>query len=221
MKKTSYLLMITCIFASLSLRATLTWEKELINFNPTPDETELSGAFPFVNNSDTTVTISNVKTSCGCTAGKLEKKIYAPGESGEISVSYSVGHKVGRQSTSVTVTSDDKVSPEKQLKLKINIPELLEVRPRYLMWRPNEEMMTKTVNLKVLEGYDIKVVSAKASVPGYKVELVDWLGGSLLKVTPEEAKTSDKRLPPGSSYILITTDYPKDKPKTFKVHLRR
>ncbi len=48
----------------------------------------LKHTFVLKNESEKTLTIKDVNTSCGCTASKVEKKILLPGESTEIEVQF-------------------------------------------------------------------------------------------------------------------------------------
>jgi len=48
----------------------------------------LKHVFVLKNESEKTLTIKDVNTSCGCTASKVEKKILLPGESTEIEVQF-------------------------------------------------------------------------------------------------------------------------------------
>ncbi len=49
--------------------------------------------FRFVNQSDRDVTITSIQSSCGCTTVKLIQRTYAPGEAGQIDVSFEISHR--------------------------------------------------------------------------------------------------------------------------------
>ncbi len=53
--------------------------------------------FEFKNTSNRAVTITGLDTSCSCTLAELEKRIYAPGESGRVHVMFEVGDQTGLQ----------------------------------------------------------------------------------------------------------------------------
>jgi len=75
----------------------LTWNTERIDLTTKPGDKEAVGLFRFENNSQKTVTITSVQPSCGCTTAALEKRIYAPGEKGEIKAVFTLGDRVGHK----------------------------------------------------------------------------------------------------------------------------
>jgi len=60
-----------------------------------PSDAAVEAGFAFRNAGDAPVTITGVRTSCGCTAAALEQKTYAPGESGRIDVRFGFGARTG------------------------------------------------------------------------------------------------------------------------------
>jgi len=62
--------------------------------------------YPFKNTGSTTVTIKSLSPSCGCVAAELEKRTYAPGESGVVKLVMTVGARVGEQNKRVIVEID-------------------------------------------------------------------------------------------------------------------
>ncbi len=74
--------------------------------------------FKFTNTGDKPYVIQNAKGSCGCTVPSYPKEPIAPGETGEIQVSYKPGQRVsGKQTNNVTLTGN---TEPRQTKLKIS-----------------------------------------------------------------------------------------------------
>ena len=68
-------------------------------------------AFSLKNESDKTLTIKDLHTSCGCTASEIKKRVLGPGESAEIGVSFnSKGYK-GEVKQFIYVNTDDIDNP--------------------------------------------------------------------------------------------------------------
>lgn len=67
---------------------------------------KVSYTFTFTNVGDSDLVISNIGTSCGCTAGKYDKKPIAPGMQGEIEVSFDSEGRRGFQNKVVRVTAN-------------------------------------------------------------------------------------------------------------------
>ncbi len=54
-----------------------------------------------------TLTITDVKASCGCTTAPLDKKVLLPGDTATASVSMDVANRSGEQHKTITITSND------------------------------------------------------------------------------------------------------------------
>lgn len=77
--------------------------------------------FELTNTGQTELEIRKVKTNCGCTVVKLEKKVLAPGESIQMQVSFDSSERRGRQYKTVTVFSNDPGAPTQVLSIKAEI----------------------------------------------------------------------------------------------------
>ena len=72
--------------------------------------------FGFKNSGTANLIIESVQPSCGCTGATLgDKKEYAPGETGEIKVSFNTQGREGINSKTITITSNDKREPIKTI----------------------------------------------------------------------------------------------------------
>jgi|GEM_PF-1436302 len=65
----------------------------------------------FRNTGTAPLEILNVSASCGCTAGKPDKQVYQPGESGQFEITFNPRGRTGQQRTSVTIRSNDPQRP--------------------------------------------------------------------------------------------------------------
>ncbi len=77
-------------------------------------------AFEFTNNGDAPIVISNVLTTCGCTASSWPREPIAPGESSKIQVSFNSTGKIGHQNKVITIMSNATNNPER-VKIVTNI----------------------------------------------------------------------------------------------------
>lgn len=83
--KALLLLLLSCVLAQAQ---SLKWEASEVTVKIADSQKTANAVYRFENVSDQIVEIKDVRTSCGCTAAKFEKKAYAPGDKGEISVIY-------------------------------------------------------------------------------------------------------------------------------------
>jgi len=78
--------------------------------------------FDFSNEGDEQLEITNVQTSCGCTAATVgEKNTYGPGEKGKLRVSFNSNGKVGKIEKTVLVQSNDKTNDQIILTLTFDV----------------------------------------------------------------------------------------------------
>ena len=97
-------------------------------------KTEYTATFAFKNKGDAAVEIKEVNSSCGCTTALPSKRIFEPGESGEISATFDYGSREGKQVKSIRVETDQEKDPRIFLTLEVEIPTALEVSPSVVMW---------------------------------------------------------------------------------------
>ncbi len=77
--------------------------------------------FSIKNSGDETLSIKEVKTSCGCTATVLSKKELAPGEETTLKVELNTANRSGKMSRNVTIISNDPKEPQKYLTIYADI----------------------------------------------------------------------------------------------------
>jgi uncharacterized cupredoxin-like copper-binding protein len=71
--------------------------------------------FTLKNSGNSTLTIKEVKTTCGCTAALLSKKELAPGEEGTLKVELNTANRSGKMRRNITIFSNDSEAPQKSL----------------------------------------------------------------------------------------------------------
>ena len=79
-------------FCSVS-NALISWNTTEVTQKVDPLTASVNAVFAFENIGDKAFTITEVKSSCGCTTAALGKKTYAPGESGEINAKFNIGSR--------------------------------------------------------------------------------------------------------------------------------
>lgn len=86
------------------------------DFGTAAQNTAVKHLFKFKNVGTDTLKITQVKTSCGCTAAE-SSKIIAPQKDGQIEVTYNTGSNVGKVSKTVYVFSNDVESPQRSVSI--------------------------------------------------------------------------------------------------------
>ncbi|NME72199.1 DUF1573 domain-containing protein [Flammeovirga aprica] len=86
----------------------ITFEEKTYEFGDIHQGDVVEHTFKFSNTGDTPLVITNVTTTCGCTAPKWPKEPIQPGDSGEILVKFNSRGKRGVQNKPITVYSNAK-----------------------------------------------------------------------------------------------------------------
>ncbi len=151
-------------------QAQLSWESDVLDLDALPNDRKVSGNFVFTNESDKTITISSVKTSCGCTTAALEKMTYGSGESGKILASLNVS-RTGVTEKKIYVRYGEGDDSVKQLTIRANVPELITMTPTHLVWRRDEKKDAKSITVKVKADYPINVLTVASKNADFSVKL--------------------------------------------------
>ncbi|MES2308414.1 MAG: DUF1573 domain-containing protein [Verrucomicrobiota bacterium] len=131
----------------------LVFEKSTVEIPPDPTLKEWVADYPFKNTGNQSVTIKDIRTCCECTSAKLEKKMYAPGESGKVTLVFKTAGKTGIQEKHAVITTDGKSEPDVIfLKGKIsNIYDYIFVTPQSLRWERNEKRSSKIIQIEIFD----------------------------------------------------------------------
>lgn len=192
-----------------SSHAALSWKEEALMIPATTFEKEVKGQFHFVNSGTTAVRIRSLKTSCGCTAAKLEKKVYEPGERGILEATFHFSRKQGLQRRLITIVTEEPARSEKVLSIGANVALPLEISPLFVYWQRMEPNTPKTVNLHRVP--QLQVEGVNSTNPLFSATLE---GQERIRINCGSTNEAAK------GEILVRTSYPGKKPETHKVHLR-
>ena len=77
--------------------------------------------------------ITQVKSSCGCTATKHTKQELAPGETEEIEISYNTKKRTEKVNQTVRITTNDPAHPIETIEVHGTVKQILELDPSYFI----------------------------------------------------------------------------------------
>ena len=194
----------------------LKWENPEQTVTAKPQDKVLVTKFRFTNAGTSPVKITDLRPSCGCTTAVLEKKEYAPGESGDIEARFKFNGRVGHQEKWIVVSTDWVPPAPTVLRFTVNIPEGITILPEIVFWRVGDQLKPKTVRIAVPDEIPAKVVSVQADNATVKLELHEIRPGKELEVKVTPTTTSQ----PQSATLLIRTDYPPENPATHYAYAR-
>ena len=139
-------------FASGESRAKIKFKEDSIDFGKIKQGDVLTHVFIFQNVGEETLKVKRVQSSCGCTAALVTKKEVAPGEKGEVRVTFNSRGFRGKVNKYIYVETNDPAQSSKRLSVSANIE--VPPQPRISLDRysadaglflEGEEMKTKAI----------------------------------------------------------------------------
>jgi hypothetical protein len=98
----------------------INFEEEFHDFGEVQEGDVVEHTFVFTNEGDGPLIISNAEGSCGCTVPDWPRQPIAPGQKGQIKVSFNSTGRAGRQDKRVTLTTNA-VPQSKVLNITSNV----------------------------------------------------------------------------------------------------
>lgn len=154
----------------------ITFDSVAKDFGTVYEAKAMTFDFDFKNTGNDDLTITRVSTSCGCTAAKLDKRTFAPGEGELISVTYTPRGN-GRATKYVTILSNDPVEPRKRLSVSAEYIAPVMLQPQNVQLGLVRSGETHTGRITILsKDENLSVVSAEAQYDFVTLEPVDDAG---------------------------------------------
>jgi hypothetical protein len=185
----------------------------------TMDEGKTANArFPFVNTSDQTVTITAINTTCGCTAAVLAKKVFAPGEGDEISITFNSTNRPGINDRIIRVITDEPAVSSYGIRIRADVTQELWLSQRTAVFGDVPIGETRTVSLDLISVGEVplEVLNVVNSRNDVKVALGDpipYSSGARTGMQIPVQVTLPADLPAGrlSGNVALKTNQPSDK----------
>lgn len=159
---------------------TIKFESTTVDLGSINDDKPVAHEFKFTNTGTVPLVIQSVQGSCGCTVPALQKKEYAPGESGAIKVEYNPHNRRGKQHTNVTVTSNDPANPQLKLDIHSNVIPQIQIDPPIVNFAQVDRGQAATQIVTVSSRTpDLKVVEVTSNSPTVTAKLLEVKEGTL------------------------------------------
>lgn len=171
-----------------SLTAQLKFEATISSKKATATMHTISFSFPFENTSSSTIKITDIKTTCGCTVAESSKQAYGAGERGAISGVYTIGDAQTGGAKQITVSTDCPAQPFITLSVSVEVERLYALRPGLLFWRKDAPAEEKTIRLELSKVGGYRVGSVKSESVAFSVKLEpikDEPNNFFIRVKPE------------------------------------
>jgi hypothetical protein len=216
MRPHRFLMLLPLLLFAIPARAQLQWDKPIQRFERSPDDHAIEARYTFRNAGAAPITIKSLRSSCGCTTAKLDRKTYAPGEAGEVVVKFTFGDRKGLYRKTVTVNTDEKTSEPVVLSLLVDIHEPLTIAPALVFWRTGEENLPKSVQIDAESAQHVHIKSVSSTNPRFIATLVAGKAGEHYAVAIAPTDTAQK----DAAEVHVLTDFPTDAPRTYTIFAR-
>ena len=163
------ILFISLLTFSLAANSRIEFKETTIDFGEVDSGKVVDINFEFENTGDSVLIIKNISTTCGCTATRLEKKEYQPGEKGVIPVKFNSRGYNQRITKIIKVATNDKGNPFPELKITGNVVlkdfAAIEMEPDQLNFEKVKigKDYSKKVSIKNTGTIDLRIVEVTHS----------------------------------------------------------
>lgn len=196
--------------------AGLDWKQTELQLEAAPLDEKIEAAFHFTNTGTTTVTIVEARPSCGCTVPTLAQREFAPGESGDLHIVFTIGEGMeGPQEKTLAVLTHEPAEQMYVLTLRVNIPGLWDVQPKFVKWESGATPTAQSITIHARHPELARPVSVEARDSRFTAELTavaDEAGKFIVTVTPTQTAT------PMFTSILVATTAPGETPRSIQLY---
>ncbi|MDI1311178.1 DUF1573 domain-containing protein [Prosthecobacter sp.] len=185
----SRLTLLAFAFAA-SVHAELSLDVPVIELKPNPEDEEVETTFKFRNKGDKTVKILGLESACSCLSAELDKAEYKPGEVGTGHASFKVSTFVGRHEKFVTVNTDDPKQPDWQINFILDVPAVVDIKPKNLQWWIGDEAKSKACLVQFVGPEPMKIIKITPTRENVTFDLKEIKEGReyLITVTPKNTE---------------------------------
>ncbi len=205
------------VFFAWPLYAGLEWELMTRKTTVHPVQLSTTLTFPFENTGKQPVRIMKVNSSCGCITTPLPKKLYAPGEKGNLPVTFLLRGRSGLQKKHISIVTSDAPNSPTRLGIEINIPPGIKLSTQRLVWEEEPTHPPKTCRVINQSADPIHLAEVTSTTPSVKAELKTIRPGYEyeLIVKPQNGLTNLR------AFVKVTTQPPPgfSESKYYKVYL--
>ncbi len=187
----------------------IVFEKTTHDFGEVGAGTVNSCSFPFRNDGEGLLVITQVTRSCGCTPVTLAKKEYKPGESGNLEVEYHAPAVATSQERSISVYSNDPERPKVDLTVKAKVLVRVVYEPARLNFSLSEGNQKEKVTITAKDGKEFSISSVQSAPSGVTADFDPAVKATKFVLEP---KVDPARLKKGLTGILeIEITHPESK----------
>lgn len=161
---TLFLLVFFCSSLSYASPRIFVENGPVYDFGTSFQNQTITHIFVIKNTGDTTLKITKVKTSCGCTAALLSKKDVEPGQEVKLKVSLRTGYYDGDISKNVTIHSDDLLNPSLGIVIKALVKPEIRLTPKVISYKKSDNKNKYQIQLTNNTDYKVEIKSIDSTL---------------------------------------------------------
>lgn len=150
---------------------TLQWDSTRTRLEVLPGQDSVATDFRFHNTGAYPVRITDIETSCPCTAATASRTLISPGETGVIHAVFEAGKLSGLVTKIVKVTTDQVGTAPTELLLDVNIQQYVSVEPRLINWRMGGDTSERTISCSARSAHRISLTAVTCSMPDIVIKV--------------------------------------------------
>ncbi|MDD5064771.1 MAG: DUF1573 domain-containing protein [Phycisphaerae bacterium] len=149
--------------AAVKDKPAITFENVVNDFGNIAPGSKNVCEFKFTNTGKGLLKITEVSKTCGCTPYTLEKKEYAPNETGTLKVEYHASSQTGSVRKTLHVSSNDQANPRVELIITAEVVSKISFLPKKLDLVLNKENAgCPAITIKSLDGQPFSIKEVKS-----------------------------------------------------------
>lgn len=145
-----------------TLNAELSWETKPVHSETEGGSEPISHVYEIKNIGAKPVRIQRLQSDCPCVTLTTKTEVIAAGGTAHIEARFDVGDRIGAQRKSITFFTDDPRDSVVSLMWKIQIAEIIRIRPLFLHWTAGADPLPQQAKAEVL--------LTGAKIKGWRVE---------------------------------------------------
>ncbi len=186
----SRLALLLCSFAAFA-HAELALDVPAIEVKPKPEDEEVETTFTFRNKGDKPVKILGLESACSCLSAELDKAEYQPGETGTGRASFKVSTFVGRHEKHIMVSTDDPKQAEWQVDFILDVPAVVDIKPKQLQWFIGDEPTQKSCLVQFTGDEPTKIIKITPTRENVEFDWKEVKEGREYLITVKPKSTQD------------------------------
>ncbi len=192
--------------AVLPASAGLLFEKSVIEVKVTPEQKRVVVEFPFTVIGNREVVIGEYDAPCTCLEARISdngRLKWQPGEKGSVQGVFDVGNlRGGILEKMIVLRMKGEKEPSVKLTIKMDLPILLEIEPKTLIWDQGKDVKPMTFKLKVKHTKPMKILETSGTNENFPFEVKTIKEGWEYEIVVTPKTLKDR----GFGMIRIKTD---------------